>query len=138
MCCVCCVVCLQSQTSGIESEALGSEFQGSTTTERSPPSQPPSSASSTVAADGSEQSGAAVEEREEASRVKGAVVEGEGEREKEEGRGEKPARADSGLGKEDWVAVQRKKKSTRVEGRVRKYFTFTLSYYFLHLVKARH
>lgn len=98
---------LQGQTSGIESEATSSEFQDMVSVDRSPPSQPPP----TPATGGSEPSGRAAEER-----SKGTKSEGGGEGAKGGGT---VTRVDSGIEKdEEWVSVQRKKKSNRQDGRV--------------------
>ncbi|CAI8037076.1 La-related protein 1 [Geodia barretti] len=84
------------QTSGIESEATGSEIHDTHSVDRSPPSHPHSTITS-----GSSSSGGASER----------------DREGKEGGGGGVARVDSGVGKEEWVSVQRKKKPSGGEGR---------------------
>lgn len=99
-------VLVQGQTSGIESEAASSEFQETVSAGRSSPS-------SAVATGSSEQSGKAGEA------VQGKMAKERGGEREGEREGRMVARTDSGMGKEEeWVAVQRKKKSSRLEGRV--------------------
>ena len=80
--------------------------------DRSPPSHPPPT---TTSATGREPSGRTAEELLKGETVKKGEGEGEGEGVKGGGA---VTRVDSGIGKDEWLYVQRKKKSNRQDARV--------------------